>query len=413
MLRDSLYACYKKIPLRLRRGLFERVVVFFAPRPDRYPPPSPGGVVVVGEFQNANGVGRGARLMSEVLRGKGIPVWEIDASALVPGGKNRGLGCFSCPEVPPPGVPMIFHINPPVLPWVMSRLPPDLTKGRRIIGYWVWDLPIIPSIWRLSFRFIHEVWTPSNFSAEAIRKEFQGPLRVVPHPLGALPPISAPRRRADFGLPEDRFIVLASFSLASSYVRKNPEAAIAAFRAAFGDKQDCLLLLKVSHHTQFPSDFEILKSRVQGFQNIVLETRILSRADTDALTEMCDVFLSLHRSEGFGLIPAEALLLGTPVVSTDWSATSEFVTPETGFPIPYSLVPAIDPRGVYQLPGAHWAEADTAAAAKALRFLKSSPSDRRSRRIENTRILNEKIGSAPLLRALQSLEYPHCSSLPA
>jgi glycosyltransferase involved in cell wall biosynthesis len=83
-----------------------------------------------------------------------------------------------------------------------------------------------------------------------------------------------------------------------------------------------------------------------------------------------DAVLSLHRSEGFGMLAAEAMLIGTPVVSTDWSATAEFVRPDTGMPIPYELVPAIDPQGCCHDPGQNWASADVIAAAAALNKLR-------------------------------------------
>ena len=81
----------------------------------------------------------------------------------------------------------------------------------------------------------------------------------------------------------------------------------------------------------------------------------------------CDVVLSLHRSEGFGLVPAEAMLLGKPVVATDWSGTTEFLDADCAALVPAKMVPARDPRGVFEAPGAVWAEPDGDAAAAWLR----------------------------------------------
>jgi hypothetical protein len=43
-----------------------------------------------------------------------------------------------------------------------------------------------------------------------------------------------------------------------------------------------------------------------------------------ALHHAADLYLSLHRSEGFGLNIYEALLIGKRVVATHWSANAEY-----------------------------------------------------------------------------------------
>jgi glycosyltransferase involved in cell wall biosynthesis len=191
----------------------------------------------------------------------------------------------------------------------------------------------------------------------------------VPHPVAAAPPVAAALTRADFGLRDDAVVVLVSFSLASSFERKNPLAAIAAFKAAFGDRTDRVLVLKILHAGHAPGDLEVLRQHVGEARNIMFETRVLPIADSHALTRCADIVLSLHRSEGFGLVPAEAALLGRAVVATDFSGTTDFLDASCSIPVPYRLVAARDPRGVFEAPGATWAEADVGAAADALRGL--------------------------------------------
>ena len=98
----------------------------------------------------------------------------------------------------------------------------------------------------------------------------------------------------------------------------------------------------------------------------MLLTETLSRADIYALEAVCDCFVSLHRSEGFGLAVAECMLLGKPVISTDWSATSEFVMRENGFPVRAKLVTLERNHGPYAK-GSTWAEPDTMHAAEHMR----------------------------------------------
>lgn len=357
---------YRLMPQGVRQRLFAKITHRLSPRPHPEPLPAAGGVILAGEFSLPTGVGGGARLMRDALIRLGFRVWCVDVSGLVPGG-DRTVGA---PELDligvPAAAPVILHVNPDVFAWTLLRLDRRLLGRRVVVGFWAWELEVIPSAWRPAFELVHEVWTPSRFTAGAIRRAWSGPVRHVPHPIGSARLLPSTLDRCAFGLPKDRLIVLSSFSLGSSPARKNPEGTIAAFRHAFGDSDSALLVLKVSGHRAFPDDLARLRRHTDGFSNIVIELRTLDTADNLALTENADIVLSLHRSEGFGLVPAEAMALGVPVVSTDWSATAEYIDSSCAVPIPYRLVPTQDPRGVYELPGSLWAEPDIEAAANAL-----------------------------------------------
>ena len=146
-------------------------------------------------------------------------------------------------------------------------------------------------------------------------------------------------------------MVLVSFNLASCFERKNPLGAIAAFRQAFGDRRDRILLIKVGNPHHFPADCGPAARRGRRRRRISGSTPARCRsADAHALTRCADIVLSLHRSEGFGLVPAEAMLLGRPVIATDWSGNMDFMTDDTAALVGYRLIPARDPRGVFEAP---------------------------------------------------------------
>ena len=182
--------------------------------------------------------------------------------------------------------------------------------------------------------------------------------------------------RNDFNLPKDAFIAFFNFDFGSSYARKNPEAALLAFSEAFPTpSDDSLFVFKTSHALEHPDE---RKNLAAFAKKCGIERRVrffddyLPRKDLLALTSACDAYISLHRGEGLGMGMLEAMTLNVPVVATDYGGNTDFVRPDTAFPVPYRLVAAKPDIPAYEFV-AEWAEADTSAAASALRQIRDNP----------------------------------------
>ncbi len=400
-----LHRLWRALPARSRRRLLSHGTALLAPRPDRPPPPVDPvrGMIVGGEIGRASGLGEAARLMLRGLDALGLPGHALQAGLRIPGDASEAPAGECSHNRLPPGVPLLLHVNAPLLPAALLRLPRGLLRGRRVVGHWAWELPVAPPDWRAGVGFVHEVWAPSRFTAAALEALLPGRVRVVPYPIAAAPPRPSALGRGDFGLPEAAVVTLVSFSLASSFARKNPLAAIAAHRDAFGGRSDRILVVKTGSADRHAGDMAVLRAAADGVGNIRFETRVLPMADSHALTACADIVLSLHRSEGFGLVPAEAMLLGRAVVATDWSATAEFLDAGCGVPVPYRLVPARDPRGVFEAEGAVWADAEVGAAALALRDLAEHPERRAGLGAAGRAAAQDRLGAGPLHAALGSL----------
>lgn len=179
--------------------------------------------------------------------------------------------------------------------------------------------------------------------------------------------------RLKYGMSDGDFVVFFNFDF-GSYYRKNIPAAIRAFAKAFGGDNSAKLLFKTKGAKSNPKQVKEMMAEVSntGIGNQFIHiSQYLPRADIDGLTAACDVYLSLHKSEGFGIGMAEAMSQGKPVVATAWSANTEFCTPETAWCIPCKMVP-IQPHE-YMVAMKEWADADVEAAAAALREIRSNP----------------------------------------
>ena len=105
-----------------------------------------------------------------------------------------------------------------------------------------------------------------------------------------------------------------------------------------------------------------------GYPNVYILTESYSREVFNSLIRCVDAYVSLHRAEGFGLVMAEAMLLGTPVIATNWSANTEFMDSSTACMVDGPLVELEKDYPPYHA-GYHWAAPDETQAAQWMRRL--------------------------------------------
>jgi glycosyltransferase involved in cell wall biosynthesis len=194
----------------------------------------------------------------------------------------------------------------------------------------------------------------------------------VTHPVRA--PVPAPINRNHFGISENVFVCLVVFDLRSSMARKNPLGALKAFKAAFVDDPTAMLVVKVSGMETAPRQMEELVAALSPHKNVMLLKETYATDVVAALIQISDVVISLHRSEGLGLVPAEAMYLRVPVVATAYSGNVDFMNSANSALVDYTLVPVCDPQGTYGGVGQVWADPDIDQAANWLRRLRSDPS---------------------------------------
>ena len=237
------------------------------------------------------------------------------------------------------------------------------------IGYWYWELETVPSHWQAQADQVDEIWAATSFVGDALKERFDQPVHVIMP--GLEHPVFEARPRSHFGLPDGTFLFLFTFHMASIMERKNPLGLIAAFIAAFGKDDKVGLVLKTSFGHMYPRQLAELYAAGAGY-NVVIIDAVYPQADVLALMDACDSYVSLHRSEGYGLTMAEAMLLGKPVIATGYSGNLDFMSDETSLLVRYDLVTLDRDYPPYKA-GTRWAHASVEHAADCMRRVRDDP----------------------------------------
>lgn len=344
------------------------------------------GVNLYGYLTSNLGLGVAGRNTAEMLLSNGVPTKLIDVN---PGGgmqgKERSLAeHISASAGVEPYAVNLFHINPDQVlyllkPWGGSvRL-----DGRTNACVPFWELPRLPDSWLKPLGAMDAVFAPTRFVETAIRNALPS-AEVIHYPQAVHVPGDIAGDRAGLGLPADALLFVTSFDMRSDIERKNPWAAISAFLAAFPDRDDVRLIIKVNNVDTIAG----LERHVQRLRDVAADTRIIvidhpmSYREVLTLYASCDALISLHRSEGLGLSLLEAMALGKPVVATGWSGNMDFMTAENSVPVSFDeveVVASTQPAYAPTRAGAqYWAEPRVDEAATALRTLAENPALRAS-----------------------------------
>lgn len=334
----------------------------------------PWGVNLFGYVNAESGIGASARSNIRNLTSAGIPLAVTDFRQ----GNVSRMGATVPESVmgEPKYSVNLFHINADQTINALEQIGFEVLKGRYNIGYWAWELPEFPDEWVSAIAMFDEIWVPSEFCRQAVAEKADVPVVCLPHSVDAIEETDA--ERSSFSLPEGKVLFLTMFDALSVPERKNPEAAISAIESAVA--QGCTeahLVLKVSNLDKVPDFAASLRDRVGSQGNVTFIEGYLEAQEVHRLMSVCDAFLSPHRSEGFGLGLAEAMLLGKPVVATGWSGNLEFMSADNSVLVGYREVELVKDHGPYKM-GQKWAEPDAEELVEAIVFLSGDVQQRTS-----------------------------------
>ena len=356
--RSALMSAQKKRKLQRKDAVLVEACAKLA-KADRNA--SEGGhALVVGDFSVNNGLGRAARYDIAAVKGQhaSLTMFDLTLKKFVSG---PGSQLFDT---------TYFFCQPDRLVAVADLLDETCISASYRIGRWVWETPIFPKEWLNAQSVVHEVWTPSQFCADTFRTALNVPVKIVPHHVS--PPVANDiNMRERFGIANDAFMGVAIMDLRSCPPRKNLLDHVRTWKLAFGRDVSAPFIIKARTSKRTSVDVEEAMLEADNFSNIRFVTNDFSDEEIASLQHSCNVYVSLHRAEGFGLNIMEALLLNKPVLATDWSANSEYGPLfDTYLPVPFDLVPYEDWTHSYSDGDFRWAAPRVDEAAALLRKLR-------------------------------------------
>jgi glycosyltransferase involved in cell wall biosynthesis len=325
------------------------------PKPHRLP----GGINLAGFLAGEYGIGDSSRAYCAAIERTGLPLARVNIRSKVH--SNRGAESENFSSRNP------YSVNLMTFSFDYARrfykdMGAPFFRDRTNIALWYWELEKFPARWHPAFDYYEEIWTATEFCRAAFADVSPVPVKKITYPFQVN---EAPPDRARFGLAPGSFVFLFNFDYCSQVARKNPDGLIRAFRQAFDPDEDAVLVLKTINPDFDPAAAAALHAAAAGAKIVFLEDHLRAE-EMASLFASADCYVSLHRSEGFGLGMARAMHAGKPVIGTGYSGNLEFMNAGNSLLVRHRLTEIERDFGPYEK-GLYWADPDLEHAAELMR----------------------------------------------
>lgn len=254
---------------------------------------------------------------------------------------------------------VILHCTPENWPHIVKEYAHEIPPGTRIVGQTVWETDKICDKWVECINTVDEVWVPCKWNAEVFQKSgVTIPIRIVPHVVEKLPLpettgikltgkyfYTSSRVKNIARVPKDNHKVF--YNISQWTPRKGMEDLLHAYCQAFTKQDNVLLILKTHGSNYSESEIEKIDKRIKDIlsfyrnhPDVYFIEENLTQQQILALHKIGDCYVSLCKSEGWGLGAYEAMQYGKHVVITGYGGHMDYLTDyEKARFVKYQIVP--------------------------------------------------------------------------
>jgi len=286
-----------------------------------------GGVNVIGFINSEFGLGHTSRCFIDAIQKSEIPMNIIEKKLNNKSNSNYWKTSNKCEYSV-----NIHSYNPST----ENSNFKELFKNRYNIGIWFFELETLPENWKKLSENYNEIWATTSFLEDVFKKELPGKkIRRINHPLPSVSKLDKNESKSYFEIDPDEFVCLFIFDFHSDIYRKNPLAVIETFQKTFKNEKVRLI---IKSHSGTTEQVNIINQRIKSDSRITHYSENWPSKDINILMNACDVYISLHRSEGLGLTLLESIALEKPTLCTNYSGNLDFCRPEWSELVDYEMI---------------------------------------------------------------------------
>eukprot|EP00945_MAST-04E_sp_MAST-4E-sp1_P001223 g1223.t1 len=291
----------------------------------------------------------------------------------LPRGERELLVDMSQEHIDPRHAVVVCHSEPGA--WHPSRWPTAMCpppRSKYTVGRTMFETDRLPDGWDERLNKMDELWVPADFHVKTFREGGAKASKLVvlgePVDIDFFNPDDARELTVPRGDErETRFLSIFKWE-----TRKGWDVLLKAYFHEFKEADNvCLYLLTNPFHSTSDFDAEIRKYTVETLKmspdalpKVVVLRPGLPQSKMPGLFQSVDALVQPSRGEGWGRPHVEAMSMGIPVVATNWSGTTEFLTEENSYPLRYDGMSEIQ-DGAFK--GHHWAEPSSTHLQEILR----------------------------------------------
>lgn len=267
---------------------------------------------------------------------------------------------------------IIVHSIPTFWKDIFNKYP-----NKKKIGMTVWETDKLHKQWIDDINLADEVIVPCEWNkAVFINSGVIKPIHVIPHIYKQQPEIYSNIK----GILDKDYVF---YTIGQWHNRKGISDTIKAYLNEFNNEDEVVLLIKTFAFSFKDSEKEIIKRYVyeivESYENpakIILILDELNQEQIDAIHTRGDCYVSLCKSEGWGLGAFDAAGRGNPVIMTNYGGQLDFLKVGNHMLIDYNLITVEGMPWIWGYESDQkWAQPDITQASKFMRVMyKDRPS---------------------------------------